>query len=252
MLQESSFTRQTRRPIFSLEAVRPRQRVLEPLPVIFINQSPLPRSFGKEAVATSGPSGESLQAQEHSGLRALRWTAWGNRGEGMFLASKAAWTGIALILLATGISGPRPAPLPSGANPSKEVPAGVHRNDVTKVQETLRNKGHYRGELDGVFGLRTGAGIRAYQKAENLPVTGQIDTQTADKLGVRPEDREETGYETAKGKPSAYMNRAKGLGRTSKTPRKPVKAVAAAESGLEDRQKSLQAETTHSSLGSFH
>ncbi|HEX4920832.1 MAG TPA: hypothetical protein VFV92_08840, partial [Candidatus Bathyarchaeia archaeon] len=87
-----------------------------------------------------------------------------------------------------------------------------------------------------------GAGIRAYQKAESLPVTGQLDTQTADRLGVRPEDREETGYETAKGKPSAYMNRAKGLGRTSKTPRKPVKAVAAAESGLEDRQKSLQAE----------
>jgi hypothetical protein len=95
----------------------------------------------------------------------------------MFLASKAAWTGIALIWLATGISGPRPAPLPSGANPSNGAPAGVHRS-----------------------------------------------------------------YETAKGKPSAYMNRAKGLGRTSKTPRKPVKAVAAAESGLEDRQKSLQAE----------
>jgi peptidoglycan hydrolase-like protein with peptidoglycan-binding domain len=160
----------------------------------------------------------------------------------MFLASKAAWTGIALILLATGISGPRPAPLPSGVNPSNGAPAGVHRNDVKKMQETLRNKGHYRGKLDGVFGLRTGAGIRAYQKAENLRVTGRIDTQTADKLGVRPEDREETGYETAKGKPSAYMNRAKGLGRTSKTPRKPVKAVAASESGLEDRQKSLQAD----------
>jgi Putative peptidoglycan binding domain len=243
MLQESSFARQTRRPIFSLEAVRPRQRVLESLPVIFINQRPLPRAFGKEVVRHVRP--EWRVAAGTGTLRAQGFTLdsrWGNRGEGMFLASKGAWTGIALILLATGISGPRPAPLPSGANPSKEVPAGVHRNDVTKVQETLRNKGHYRGKLDGVFGLRTGAGIRAYQKAENLPVTGQIDTQTADKLGVRPEDREETGYETTKGKPSAYMNRAKGLGRTSKTPRKAVKAVAAAESGLEDRQKSLQAE----------
>ena len=160
----------------------------------------------------------------------------------MFLASKAAWTGIALILLATGISGPRPALLSSGANPSKEVPAGVHRNDVKKVQETLRNKGHYRGEVDGVFGLRTGAGIRAYQKGENLPVTGQLDTQTAGRLGVRPEDREETGYETAKGKPSAYMNRATGSGRRSKTLRKAVKEVAAPESGQGDRQKTLQAE----------
>jgi peptidoglycan hydrolase-like protein with peptidoglycan-binding domain len=157
----------------------------------------------------------------------------------MFLASKAAWTGIALILLATGISGPRPAPLSSGANLSKEAPAVVHRNDVKKVQETLRSKGHYRGEVDGVFGLRTGAGIRAYQKGENLPVTGQLDTQTAGRLGVRPEDREGTGYET---KPSAYMNRATGSGRRSKTLRKAVKEVAAPESGQRDRQKTLQAE----------
>ena len=39
MLQESGFARQTRQPTFSLEAVRPRQRVLAPLPVIFISQS---------------------------------------------------------------------------------------------------------------------------------------------------------------------------------------------------------------------
>jgi len=40
----------------------------------------------------------------------------------MFLASKAAWAGVVFIFLATGISGPRPTPLASGAN-SKEVPA---------------------------------------------------------------------------------------------------------------------------------
>jgi hypothetical protein len=44
MLQESSFARQTRQPIFSLEAVRPRQCVFfAPLPVIFISQSLPPR-----------------------------------------------------------------------------------------------------------------------------------------------------------------------------------------------------------------
>jgi hypothetical protein len=110
-----------------------------------------------------------------------------------------------------------------------------------KVQETLRNKGHYRSKVDGVFGLRTGAGIRAYQRAESLPVTGQLDTQTAGKFGVRPEDREETGYETASGKPSAYMNRAKRSG-TSKTPRKAIKTVAAPERGRGDREKTLQPE----------
>jgi hypothetical protein len=39
MLQESGFAHKTRQPIFSLEAVRPRQRILAPLPVIFISQS---------------------------------------------------------------------------------------------------------------------------------------------------------------------------------------------------------------------
>jgi peptidoglycan hydrolase-like protein with peptidoglycan-binding domain len=160
----------------------------------------------------------------------------------MFLASKVAWAGIVFILLTTGISGPRPTPLASGANLSKEVPAVGDRNDVKKMQETLRNKGHYRGKVDGVFGLRTRASIRTYQKAENLPVTGQLDTQTAGKLGVGPEGREVTGFETTKSKPSPYIKWATGSGRTSKTLRKAVKTVAAPESGRGDREKKLQAE----------
>ena len=160
----------------------------------------------------------------------------------MFLASKAAWAGIVFILLTTGISGPRPTPLASGGNLSKEVPAVGHRNDVKKMQQTLRGKGHYRGEVDGVFGLRTRASIRGFQKGENLPITGQIDTQTAGKLGVTPEGGEETNHDTRQGKPSAGINRAKGSGRTSKRLRQAVKTVAAPESGRGTREKTLQAE----------
>jgi peptidoglycan hydrolase-like protein with peptidoglycan-binding domain len=107
------------------------------------------------------------------------------------------------------------------------------------MQQILRDKGHYRGEVDGVSGLRTWASIRGFQKAENLPVTGQLDPQTAAKLGVRPEGRKETGYETTKGKPSAGIKWAKGSGRKSKTLRKAVKTVAAPERA---REKTLQAE----------
>jgi hypothetical protein len=39
VLQESGFARSTRQAISSLEAVRPRQGVLVPLPVIFVSQS---------------------------------------------------------------------------------------------------------------------------------------------------------------------------------------------------------------------
>jgi peptidoglycan hydrolase-like protein with peptidoglycan-binding domain len=160
----------------------------------------------------------------------------------MFFASKAACAGIAFILLATGISGPRPTPLASGPNLSKEVPAVAHRNDVKKMQQSLQDKGHYSGVVDGVFGLRTRASIRGFQKAENLPVTGQLDASTAIKLGVTPEVREETGYETTQGKPSAGVKWSHGSGRKSKTPRKAVKRVTAPESGQEESEKTLQAE----------
>jgi peptidoglycan hydrolase-like protein with peptidoglycan-binding domain len=165
----------------------------------------------------------------------------------MFLAGKAAIAGIVFILLTKGISGPRPTPPAPGANLSKEVPAIGHWNNVKKMQQTLRDKGHYRGEVDGVFGLRTRASIRGFQQAENLPVTGQLDTQTAGKLGVGPEGREETDYETPTGKPSAYIKWAKGSGPTSKTLGKAVKAVAASESGRRNREKTLQAENDNHS-----
>ena len=143
----------------------------------------------------------------------------------MFLANKIGWAGIALTLLTTGMSVqgvPRSA---AGSEFNKEGDAD--QNEIKKMQETLRNKGHHRGKVDGVFGLRTRASIRAYQKAENLPITGQLATQTAGKLGVRPAGREETGYETTAGKPSAGIKWAKGPGRTSKTLPKSVKTVAA-------------------------
>ena len=141
----------------------------------------------------------------------------------MFLAGKAAWAGIVFLLLTSGISRPRPTPLTSGANVSKEVPAAVPQNDVRKIQEALQDNGQYGAKVDGVFGLRTRASIRGFQKAENLPVTGQLDSETAAKLGVRPEGREETAYQITQGKPSAGIKWAAGSRRASKTPRKAVK-----------------------------
>jgi peptidoglycan hydrolase-like protein with peptidoglycan-binding domain len=159
----------------------------------------------------------------------------------MFLASKAAWAGVVFILLTTGISGPRLTPLASEGNLGKEEPGVGDRDDVKKVQETLRDKGHYRGKVDGIFGLRTPASIRAYQKAGNLPITGQVDTRTADGLGVRPEGREKIGNEPTKGKPSAGIKWVK------------VRGEQARRYGRQSRQRhlKLRTTTTHNSLSSF-
>jgi peptidoglycan hydrolase-like protein with peptidoglycan-binding domain len=106
----------------------------------------------------------------------------------MFSDRRIGLAGIAFALLTTGIlvqEFPRRAAGSSSAQ--QDIPAFVMKNEIKKMQETLRDKGHYQGRVDGVFGLRTRAGIRAYQKAERLPITGEVDNRTASRLGIRPE-----------------------------------------------------------------
>lgn len=165
----------------------------------------------------------------------------------MFVATRALWAGIVFLSLTTWISGPRPTPVISGVDPSKEAPEVAYPNHINTMQQTLRDKGHYRGKVDGVLGLRTRASIRAYQKAENLPVTGQLDNQTAGKLGVSPEGREELGSETTHEKPSAGIKWAKGSGRSDKARPKAVDADSHSVSDRRQREKKLQAENENNS-----
>jgi peptidoglycan hydrolase-like protein with peptidoglycan-binding domain len=149
----------------------------------------------------------------------------------MFLTSKIASAGIVFVLLTTGISGPRPTPLVAEANARGRMRTVGQGNDVRKIQQALAHQGHYRGKVDGTFGLRTRASVRAYQKAENLPITGQVDVQTAAGLGVMPESTRDNS-QSAEGqvghrdKPSAGIKRAES--RTSKTRRKEVSQGRAA------------------------
>lgn len=159
----------------------------------------------------------------------------------MLLAGKAAYAGIVFLLLTTWISGTRPRLLTSTADAGKEVSEAPHRNDVTTMQLALQDKGHYHGNVDGVLGLRTRASIRAYQKAENLPVTGRFDNQTARKLGIAPEGGK-TVHENVGAKPSAGMKWAKGSRRTSKTLRNTKKSVATPESERGGSGETIQAE----------
>jgi peptidoglycan hydrolase-like protein with peptidoglycan-binding domain len=156
----------------------------------------------------------------------------------MLYAGKVSCVGIVFLLLTTWISGPRPTPLDSGQNLTKEEPGAKHWNDVQdsrdlnavkQMQQTLQDEGQYRGKIDGALGLRTRASIRGFQRAENLPVTGQLDIETAGKLGVTPEVRTETIDETPKDKPSAGIIWAKDSRRLSRTRRSAARKVAVPE-----------------------
>src|SRR5229473_6684842 len=157
----------------------------------------------------------------------------------MFLANRIGWVGMAFTLLTTGMLVTGLVRGAAGSDFNKEgVAAFVIKNEITKMQETLRDKGHYLGKVDGLLGLQTRAGIRAYQKAENLPITGQVDSRTAEGLGVRPESTwdnpksagrevERVSYgadvEVNRDKPSAGIRRV--VVRSSKTSRKEISRV---------------------------
>ena len=58
------------------------------------------------------------------------------------------------------------------------------QDDVRSVQEALKGKGHNPGPIDGVIGPRTQQALRAFQRAQNIQTSGQLDSSTASALGV--------------------------------------------------------------------
>jgi peptidoglycan hydrolase-like protein with peptidoglycan-binding domain len=62
-------------------------------------------------------------------------------------------------------------------------------DQIRQVQEALKAKGHDPGPVDGTMGAETQEALRAFQKAEDLPVTGQLDSETISKLGVGSHSR---------------------------------------------------------------
>jgi peptidoglycan hydrolase-like protein with peptidoglycan-binding domain len=162
----------------------------------------------------------------------------------MFLASKTVGTGIVFALLTTGMLALSLTSPAAGSDLKQEAPAHVHTNDVKRLQQALQDRGYYRGKIDGVIGLRTRASIRGFQKAEELPVTGEIDLRTAKKVGVAVQDiveyREQMGPQ--KNKPWAGTKSATAVRRTRNTLTKVVPSAASAEIGQEYREDRLHSQ----------
>jgi peptidoglycan hydrolase-like protein with peptidoglycan-binding domain len=62
--------------------------------------------------------------------------------------------------------------------------ASMSSDDIKKAKEALKAKGHDPGSIDGNMDNKTQQALRDFQKANNLPVTGVLDQQTAAKLGI--------------------------------------------------------------------
>ena len=55
---------------------------------------------------------------------------------------------------------------------------------VREAQRALRDLGYHPGPIDGMFGPQTRMALEKYQVAEKLPVTGQLNAETMERLDV--------------------------------------------------------------------
>src|SRR5215467_14531501 len=62
--------------------------------------------------------------------------------------------------------------------------AGLSAGDINKAKEALKAKGLNPGPMDGTWDSKTQQALREFQQANKLPVTGTLDPQTAEKLGI--------------------------------------------------------------------
>ncbi len=90
--------------------------------------------------------------------------------------------------------------------------AQVKTESVRKMQQALKDKGYYKGEVDGILGPQTRAALRQYQRSEKLTASGRYTQETATHLGTADkevgEHFEDAGSDLAQG--------AKGMGREVK------------------------------------
>ncbi len=56
--------------------------------------------------------------------------------------------------------------------------------EIAALQVSLRSKGMYFGQIDGLAGPMTAKGLRAFQRAAGLPVTGELGPRTRAQLGA--------------------------------------------------------------------
>jgi peptidoglycan hydrolase-like protein with peptidoglycan-binding domain len=62
--------------------------------------------------------------------------------------------------------------------------AGISADDIKKAKKALKAKELNPGPISGTLDGKTQQALCDFQRANRLPVTGVLDSQTAEKLGV--------------------------------------------------------------------
>ena len=74
-------------------------------------------------------------------------------------------------------------PLPGEITPTVSQ-YGSKGAEVTKIQQRLKNWGYFDGPVTGNYGSLTTEAVKKFQKVHGLPVTGNADAATLEKIGL--------------------------------------------------------------------
>jgi peptidoglycan hydrolase-like protein with peptidoglycan-binding domain len=64
------------------------------------------------------------------------------------------------------------------------------KDQITQAQNILKQRGFYNGEADGKLNPDTRAGLKKYQTAEGLKVTGTLNAVTLEKMNIPLTDKQ--------------------------------------------------------------
>lgn len=66
------------------------------------------------------------------------------------------------------------------------------KDQVMQAQGVLKQRSFYNGEQTGKLDDPTRAGLKEYQKAEGIKVTGTLNKETLEKMGIPLTDKQKT------------------------------------------------------------
>jgi peptidoglycan hydrolase-like protein with peptidoglycan-binding domain len=78
----------------------------------------------------------------------------------------------------------------SAAKPPRKPIFRANKDQIKQAQKILKDRGFYAGEETGKLDADTRAGLKKYQTAEILKVTGTLNKVTLEKMGVVLTDKQ--------------------------------------------------------------
>jgi peptidoglycan hydrolase-like protein with peptidoglycan-binding domain len=92
-------------------------------------------------------------------------------------------TGLLLVITVGALNA---APIPPQDEPHAIVMARLGKQLITELQVALQGHNYYQGDIDGLFGSETQEAIYLLQLDQALPLTGSVNVQLLEWLGIAP------------------------------------------------------------------